>query len=255
MNYFNRVIGVVLGAGQGKRIQEFTDTPKVLLPLNGKFLIQYGLDILASFEIPIIIVVKYKKNEVIKNLGPNYNYIEQKTDPGTGGAVKAALHGFLKNKAKFGKNIDTILILQGDDTAFLNQQTIHDLLFQHLRTNSMISVLTTRRENSTGFGRVIRSSDGKILRIVEEKNASLEEKFIKEVNTGVWVFNINWLRKYSEFLKRNELTGEYYVTDLLEIAVNHGIVPFSASCQESEFFGINTEEEYKKAILLKEKYA
>jgi len=246
----NNFIGFVLAAGKGTRIQKFTDTPKVLLDLNGKTLVQYGLDLLASLKIDPIVVLSYKKEEIIKKLGDRYLYAQQKGNPGTGGAIMAALDSFLLNEGEF-NNITSVVVLQGDDTAFLRKETIKSLLEQHQKSKSVITLLTTKKINSTGFGRIIRDEQGEFRSIVEEKNANEEQKKVTEINTGLWCFDLDWLKKNISKITPNKLTKEFYATELIEIAVKSNKQVETFTCNEDEFFGINNEEQYKKAIIRK----
>jgi len=240
-------VGFVLAAGQGKRIQEFTDTPKVLLELNGKYLVSYALDILEKLHIKPIVVVNHKKEDIMQTLGEEkYIYSWQKDRPGTAGAYFYALDAFQQSRDEFTGDIRNVLILQGDDTAFMSLDTIKKMIAFHQENHSKITLLTTIRQEPTGFGRIVKK-DHKFLKIVEEKNCDLEEKKIKEVNTGVWIFDLDFLEKNITKVRENEISHEYYATDLVEIAVQEGIIVRTFSCNEREFFGINTEEQYKEA--------
>lgn len=245
---FDNFVGLVLAAGQGTRIQKFTSIPKVLLKLNEKYLVQYALDHLSAMGISKkIVVVKHRKDEIIEKLdNQEVEFIEQMDLPGTGAALMTTT-GFLKNLTN-----DSVLVLQGDDTAFLKISTLKALLVMHQESGAKITLLTTKRDDPTGFGRIIRSAVGDFMKIVEEKNTNQEEKEIKEVNTGVWVFDRKWLIDNVNLIEKNEVSGEYYATDLIEIARNNNHKIETWTCPEDEFFGINTEEQYKEAVKRKE---
>lgn len=211
----NRNIAVVvLAAGKGTRMK--SSYPKVVHPVLGKSMIHYVIEnALKLNPYEIIPVVSHQKEMVEKCLCDDFGYIfkfaYQKTPLGTGDAVKWAVN-------HISDKIDTVLILSGD-VPLLTIEILRNLIEKHKTPATITSIFL---ENPTGYGRVIKDGE-KVLKIVEEKNANENEKKIKEVNAGLYCFDKEFLLKYINKITPNELTKEYYLTELIDIAVSEGI--------------------------------
>jgi len=232
---------IILAAGKGTRLAGLYDSPKPLLPLSGKPVIKYVLGNLISLNITPVIVVKYKKEEIMEELGSSYIYREQGGMDGTGMALYYGLKD-LKIEAN-----DSIIVLNSDDSAFLKKETINSFIEEHERNESSLTVMTVNKENPFGLGRIIKDGD-QLISIIEEKEANEEEKKIKEVNTGLFCFNYKFLKDNLENIIPSSVTGEYYVTDLLRIAIQGDYKTGSFLLEnDSEIFGFNTPEQYEEA--------
>lgn len=205
---------VILAAGKGTRMK--SALPKVVHTVLGKPMINYVIETalkLKPFE--IIPVVSHQKEIVEKHLTDDFGYIfkfaHQKSPLGTGDAVKWAVK-------HLSEKVETVLILSGD-VPLITYEILSNLLELH---KSPVTITSIELENPTGYGRIVRDKD-RVVKIVEEKNATEEEKKIKEVNAGLYCFDKEFLLRHIDRLSPNELTKEYYLTDLIDIAGSEGI--------------------------------
>lgn len=222
---------VILAAGKGTRMK--SSLPKVLHPLLGKPLVHYAIQAVSALaqEKPVLVVGH--KAELIKNaLGDRCRYVHQDQLLGTGHAVQQA-EGLLRG------NSDQVLVTNAD-MPLIRPGTLQELVEAQEEHSGPITMLTLEVENPRGFGRVIRNEKGAVQAIREEKAASPQELEIKELNSGIYCFSADWLW---EALGEVELSqkGEYYLTDLVQIAVEQGeTVRAIKSRQPKELIGINT---------------
>lgn len=189
----------------------------------------------------ILVVVGYQANLVREALaGPGVEFVEQRELLGTGHAVlqaKAALEGYH----------DGLLVLYGD-VPLLRAGTILSLLTKHHKTGASCTMLTTEVENPTGYGRIIRDSEGFVSGIVEEKDATPQEKAIREINPGIYCFQNDSLFLCLEELKDDNAQKEYYLTDVIGILRSKGMRVAALKIADSaEVMGINTFEELAAA--------
>ncbi len=227
---------IILAAGKGVRMK--SDLPKVLHPICGKPLIQYVVDIARAIgSLKIVVVLGHQGNEVRQILSKGVSIVRQKQLLGTADAVRTVLA-----QEKFSKNHD-ILILCGD-TPLLKVETIRRLLAIHHSTKPACSVLTAHLSQPQGYGRIIRDSQGNILAIREERDASPEEKGVREINTGVYCFESQVLRSEVKKIRLNPTKKEFYLTDIVGNLVAQGLRVSTFSTQDpQEGLGINTREE------------
>lgn len=238
---------VILAAGKGTRMGG-GELPKVLRPLAGRPMINYLIDSINKSGVcqrPVVIVApdNYK---IIKDVLNGCDYVIQEEQKGTGHAV-GCTKNFLWNKANH------ILILYGDQP-FVSAETIGKLNRIHLKNNSVLTAMTTKLEDFSDwrrafldFGRIVRNGKGQIARIVEKKDASEEELQIKEVNPSYFCFQADWLWQNIDSLNCNNKQGEYYLTDLMEMAIFQGHEVSSIFCEPWECLGVNTLEHLKDA--------
>ncbi|NOY39859.1 MAG: UDP-N-acetylglucosamine diphosphorylase/glucosamine-1-phosphate N-acetyltransferase [Nitrospirae bacterium] len=238
---------VVLAAGQGTRMR--STIPKVLHRLNGIPMIHYVLRAVAGLGPVRVIVVAGRDNErVLKEAlkSEDVQFALQKAPLGTAHALMSA------GKALRGFQGD-ILVLNGD-TPLVSTMTLKKFITRHRRARKSLSLLSFIAEDPTGYGRILRGRSGTPLGIREEKDATEEERAINEVNSGIYLFKprtLTLLRK----IGLNSKKGEYYLTDILEIASQKGLgCGVYCSGDEREFMGINTVEELLRAQrILREK--
>lgn len=205
---------IILAAGQGTRMK--SKLPKVLHPLLGRPMLQYIVD--TAHEVGssrTVVVVGFEGQQVIDTLGPELEYVWQKEQKGTGHAVMMA-------RDILSTLTGDLLILYGD-TPLLRAETIKGLVDAKHTQQAVAAVLTTELKNAAGFGRIIRNVDGNITAIVEDKDANPSQKEIREVNTGVYCFDIpQLLQALSEITPKNA-QGEYYLTDVIKIFAQKGL--------------------------------
>ena len=228
-----------MAAGLGTRMK--SNHAKVLHQLGGLPLITHvarAARILNPKS--IVVVVGHQAEEVEKvvreELGDLATFALQAQQKGTGDAVEAARASL--------EDSDSVLMVLSGDVPMIRSETLSKLLDHHLTTASDCSILTVRLENPTGYGRVIRNSDESFARIVEHKDASDDERQVKEINSGIYCFNTRKLFKALKQVKPANQQGEYYLTDVPGILLKEG---GSVTCflhsDAREVYGINTRAE------------
>ena len=204
---------VILAGGQGKRMK--ADMPKPLFRVLGEPMLRWVITACESADISDICVVKGFKGEMIDEyLGKKYTTVLQAERLGTGHAVQQAIP-FLEND----KSGNT-LVLCGD-APFIDEATIKNALAAHEEQGNAVTVITAELENPFGYGRIIRSAKG-ISGIVEQKDATDEQKAVKEVNSGAYWFRTADLVELLGKLTNNNAQNEYYLTDTVSIAISEG---------------------------------
>ena len=232
---------VLLCAGKSSRLK--FNLPKVILPINGKTLLQRSLYSLGKLSPSKTIIVAGFKKELVINLSKTFNYknlkfVVQKEQLGTGDAVK---------KAASSLDDKSIALIMNGDTPFVDEETINQALSQYRKTKSVFTIATTKPSSPFGYGRILRDNDGQILDIVEEKDCNNEQKLIKEVNAGLYLIATDYLKKFVKKIKKNK-NSEYYLTDLVNIFVRNGLRVNSVPIKdERKFININTFDDYREA--------
>ena len=223
-----------------------SDLPKVLLPLKGRSLIQRLLDAVEKSKITKapLIVVGQGADQVRAALGDKYNYVFQNKQLGTGHAVLSAKE-FLKNDG------ENIMVLYGDHP-LVSASTINTIAEAHCNSGSVITMATVLiddfedwRAGFNDYGRIIRNGGGRIDRIVEKKDASEEEKLVKEVNPSYFCFKADWLWKSLGEITNDNAQKEYYLTALPHIAKASGEPITTVVIEPHEALGANTPEQLK----------
>ena len=206
---------VVLAAGEGTRMK--SATPKVLHSISGRTLLGHVLHAVEGLKPKNLRIVvgagREQVEEHVAQIAPHAVTVFQEHRGGTGHATQLALAGITST--------GTVLVLAGD-TPMLTTESLAALLEVHHKGNFSASVMTAEHPDPTGYGRIVRAEDGSLLRIVEERDASENEKAIYEVNSGVYAFDGAKLAGAIGKLKNNNSQGELYLTDVLEILRNDG---------------------------------
>lgn len=228
---------VVLAAGKGTRLQsEQTHLPKVMRQANGQPLLAYVLDSLSFLPKENIILVVGYQRETILSAYPEYPYAVQAEQLGTGHAVQCAadaLSGFSGH----------VLVCCGD-TPLLKRKTLEALVHTHLEERNACTILTALLEDGGNYGRILRTADGGFSAIVESKDCTPEQRAVRLVNVGTYLFRCPDLLAVLSKLQRNNAQGEYYLTDapaLLQAA--GGQVGLAYGCTVQEMLGVNTPEQ------------
>lgn len=238
---------VILAAGKGTRMK--SNLPKVLHEILGKALVGYVLDSVKHITNENFVIVGHHAEEVEKYVISHYENAKtvlQSPQLGTGHAV-SMICPMLENYS------GQVLILCGD-TPLITEDTLKKFVEYHRENKSDITVMSAIFENPTNYGRIIRDTDNSLKCIVEEKDATLEQKAIKEVNAGIYC--INWAKVKSAFsqLTSNNAQGEYYLTDIIEWGKKNGL-SVNAYIMENniETFGINSKVQLAEALKLLQK--
>ncbi|MFO7952820.1 MAG: NTP transferase domain-containing protein [Bacillota bacterium] len=200
----SKLWAVVLAAGEGKRMR--SRLPKVIHPICGRPMLNYILESAAELTGNILIVVGHGASQVIETTNDNWQYVHQENQLGTGHAVMETL-GELPREG-------TLLVLCGD-TPLLESVHLKKLLDSQ-GTNAA-AVATTVLQNPYGYGRVVRDGNGLVEKVVEDKDAALAEKEIREINTGTYCFDLNLLRRYLPHLNTDNVQKEYYLPEVLNM--------------------------------------
>ena len=222
----------ILAAGKGSRME--SPLPKVLHELNGKSLINYVLETASELNPnSITLVVGFQKDRVknhIKN--DNVRYVSQDKQLGTG-------HAVLQMENQLISEIGHLLILYGD-VPNIKSSTLSPIIDEHIKEDRNATVITATLDDPTGYGRIIRNQNGDLLKIVEEKDCTRDEKKIKEWNPGIYIFKIPQLFSELKRIKSNNAANEYYLTDVIELIKENSPVQAKKINDSSEVIGINT---------------
>lgn len=242
MNLNTTEIGaIILAAGKGTRMKS-TDINKVVVPLADKPMILHAILLLKKLNLAqIVVVVGFAKESVLNALsGVPVQFAEQKKRLGTGHAVMCGLK-------KVSSQVQGLLILNGDDSAFYTEEIIKKLIHRHNQSNAAITFLSVELDNPYGLGRVVRAEDGSVTSIVEEKDATPEQRLINEVNTACYLINREFLNRYITKIEKSPVTGEYYLVSLVELAYKNNEKIETLNAGRIPWRGINTREELAEA--------
>ena len=230
---------LILAAGQGKRIK--SNLPKVLHKVCGKEMVKHVIDTVKKSDIDDIDLIIGKGAEAVKmnTKDSGVSYSMQKEQLGTGHAVKCAMK-FLESKK------GVVAIFSGD-TPLIKQETIEKMMSVHIEEKNSATILTAMVEDPTGYGRIIRSEDGTVLKIVEHKDCNEEELKIREMNSAIYCFNIELLVEALKKLKNNNVQGEYYLTDVIGILKKDGEKIGAVVTDFEETIGVNSRVQLAQA--------
>ncbi|MCM1004431.1 MAG: sugar phosphate nucleotidyltransferase, partial [Candidatus Gastranaerophilales bacterium] len=204
---------IILAAGKGTRMK--SETPKVLHTIFDKTLVGYVIEAvnktgLVDENFVIVGHQAERVEEFIKNNYDNAKTVLQSPQLGTGHAVSMVL--------PYLNDFDGEVIILCGDTPLVTEETLKEFIEAHHEKNSDLTVMSAIFENPTNYGRIIRNSDGSLNSIVEEKDATADQKAVKEINAGIYC--LNWAKIKPAFgqLKSNNAQGEYYLTDIIKWA-------------------------------------
>ena len=236
---------VILAAGMGTRMK--SKMPKVLHKVCGKPLSKWVIDASkAAGADKVCAVVGHKAETVKEVLGDVCEFALQTEQKGTGHAVMQAIDVIKNSKGE-------VVILNGD-TPLITAETINKAIEYHKNNDNQATVITAILDDATGYGRIVRDNDGSVLKIVEQKDASEEEKKINEVNSGMYVFDAQSLVYALDKITPNNAQGEYYLTDTLEILLSAGKkIGGYAISDNDEIRGINDRVQLNEAEKIMQK--
>ncbi len=238
---------IILAGGVGSRMGG--EIPKVLIPLSGRPMILYLLDQVDKLEnfLTPIVVVGYKSTQVQKTLGKKYHYALQRQQLGTANAVWAA-HKKVKGSS--------VIVVYGD-MPLITANSLRRIAQSHQSHDAMISMFTCHVPDFTGwhsdfihFGRIVRDKYNNIIGIKEYVDASDKERKILEVNPGIYMFNTQWLWDNIASISNDNALNQYYLTDIIAIAMEQGHPIDALPIDPREVWGVNTPAQLKQAELL-----
>lgn len=234
---------VILAAGKGTRMK--SETPKVLHKIFDKTLLGYVLDSV-KFASEAFVIVGHKAEEVTEYVNKNYSFAKtvlQTPQLGTGHAVSMVC----PELATF----DGLVVILCGDTPLVREETMKKFVDEHIASGADLTVMSTIFENPTNYGRIIRSANGALEKIVEEKDADASQKAVKEVNAGIYCLNWAKIKPAFSQLTSSNAQGEYYLTDIIEWANRQGLsVQASILDDSDEIYGINSRENLATATRL-----
>jgi len=231
---------VVLAAGEGKRMR--SDLAKVMHEMAGKPLLGHVLDRLVDLDIGrVVVVVGHRREAVIaycESRGVSWAVQEQQL--GTG-------HAFRQAVPALGSFRGTVLVLCGD-TPLLTAGTLRDLLDVHQKRGASGTVLSADLPDPSGYGRVVRDAHGDIARIVEERDATPEERALHEINTAIYAFEHPEITEVLGEIRSDNRQGEYYLTDVVSLLRDRGRrVAVLKTPDAREALGVNTADQLQEA--------
>lgn len=231
-----RLAAIILAAGKGVRMR--SEKAKVLHLLRGVPLVRYPLRMAQEIGSCRVVVVVGHQAEEVKDAfqAGEVEFAEQRERLGSGHAVlqtRSLLEGFPGE----------IVILSGD-VPLLRAETLRELIRSHRRQKTVLSFLTSVLPDPGGYGRVVRTEDSRVIRVVEEKDATLEERAIREINGGIYCIRQDFLYPSLGKIGWENEQGEYYLTGLVEIAFSGGLDVIGHQVADPrELMGVNTPEE------------
>ena len=228
---------VILAAGRGKRMNSLV--PKVLHEVSGRPMLQYAVDAVKRLKPQKTVVVIGNGSEAVKKrmkAEGHLSFVIQKRLLGTGDALAIA-----RKELKKG----SVLVLNGD-CPLITAETLKMLLKKHKADQNSLSFLSFVDNSISGYGRIVRNENGCVVRIVEDKHATpIEKKKFKELNGGVYIMETEVLG-YLNKIRKNSTSGEYYLTDIVDIVAKAGKKLEAYNCPPEEIRGVNTREELFK---------
>lgn len=243
----SQLLAVILAAGKGTRMK--SALPKVLHRVGGKPMVQHVLDAAKTAgAVRSIVVIGFGAQSVAAALGEQAEYVIQAEQLGTG-------HAVLQARQLLAEFDGTVMILCGD-TPLLQAGMLEKLYEGHSKAHAAATILTAQMPDPAGYGRVIRDSSGRVMKIVEHKDASPAELAVNEVNTGIYCFERAALFEALAGLNCNNAQGEYYLTDVIDILTRRKAAVYAVTADDyQETLGINSRVQLAEAekILRKRK--
>lgn len=230
---------VILAAGEGKRMK--SKNSKVIHRVCGKALIEWVYKAVEGSGVKsTVVVVGHREEQVKECLGERAEYVTQEKQLGTGHAVMQA--------EKYLEGREGIVVVLCGDTPLITSETISKAIQYHKDNNNSATVITALLDDPAGYGRIIRDTDGNVVKIVEHRDANDEQKRVKEINSGMYCFTISDLLTSLKELNNNNSQGEYYLTDTLEILISRGQKVGAVIVEDpDEILGINDRVQLAKA--------
>lgn len=243
---YRDITGVILAAGEGTRMK--SEIPKALHLLAGKPLLIYLIEKMQCLGLgDIIVVIGHRWQSVKKVIPRGIKTVKQTRLLGSADALRQACRKLPK-----GGNLLVVYV----DTPLIRAETLQMLISRHRASDAEATLLTAQAKNPFGYGRIIRNARGRIVKVAEERDASLRQKRINEINAGVYCFKVESLRPAFKQLRANNVKKEFYLTDIIEIFAKRNSAAVDALKTEDalQTKGINSRQDLAEAhqILNKE---
>ncbi len=234
---------LILAAGKGKRMRN-PNMAKVMYEVGGKPMVEHVVDLALKLEPRrTFVIVGWQKDSVIQHLRNTHKlveFVEQGEQLGTG-------HAVMQTEEHLKEFSGDVLVLSGD-VPLLTESTASALVGYHRTSSAVATILTATLRDPTGYGRIVRNKDGSVKKIVEDKDATNKEKNIKEINTGIYVFQTKELFQGLQQLKPSNAQGEYYLTDVFEFFWSNKLRVSAVKALDAfEVMGINDFEQLQRA--------
>ncbi len=244
---------VIMAAGKGTRMKDASKA-KVMYKVLGKPMVHYVVDLAMVLKAArVIVIVGYQRDTVIRSLQnshPNVEIVIQAEQLGTG-------HAIMQTKRALETFDGDVVILSGD-VPLLTAESMQKLMSHHHQTDASATILTADFSDPTGYGRIIRNKDNSVKRIVEHKDATEEERRVKEINSGIYIFNRQKLFTALQYITPQNVQNEYYLTDVFgHFWSQQWKVSALKAKQVEEIMGVNTVqqlEEVKQVLLKREQH-
>lgn len=242
---------IIPAAGKGSRLQKLSgDLPKAMFSVGDRPMIEYVLENISFIDkMDTYIVVGYGKEKIIEHLGDDYRFVEQKQQLGTGHAVMECAEEF--------KNFEGSVLITFGDMPLFRKEEFESMCQQHEKSGADCTLMTAENQALELWARVIRDENGHFTRIVEGKDCTPEQAEIKELFSGVMVFNSKSLFRILPQIGCSNIQKEYYVTEVPELMVNNGMVVETYFTKDGDDLrGINTPEDLEICeSILKNRFA
>ncbi|MBD3427221.1 MAG: NTP transferase domain-containing protein [Candidatus Omnitrophica bacterium] len=236
-----KVTAVILAAGLGTRMK--SKVPKVLHRLGNRTILARVIDRLEKAGVKdVVAVVGHGADQVKEEFRGRIRFAEQKELLGSADAVKCAL--------KVAGDGDGDLLVTCGDTPLIESETYRKIFDEKRKRKAACGLLTCRMPEPASYGRIVRGSGGNVIRIVEEKDASDDEKRIDEINVGTYCFSRRKIADHIGTIGMNPKKKEFYLTDIVEILAESGEEVISVSCPAEEAIGINTRKDLAEAYMV-----
>lgn len=238
-----KIATVIMAAGKGTRMKN-PEKAKVMFEVLGKPMIEHVVELAHSIQSTrTIVIVGFHREEVMEQVklsAPWAEFAIQEPQLGTG-------HAVLQTESHLRNFEGDVLVLSGD-VPLLKHSTMLDMISYHRTTKSVATILTAELEDPSGYGRIIRNSAGKVTGIVEHRDASETQRQVREINSGIYLFDNAHLFDALHHIDAHNAQNEYYLTDVFQYYWKHNL-PVSAKVTDdfNEIRGVNTAEQLEEA--------